>query len=585
MLSKSSFKINNIQKKIVFYIVAITVPMFIVSLYLIQDFVSTRLTRSEYRQAQLINLNILKNTENFINRTSSFTEKAAYLITADPQHFEKVLPFLEEHVRNDSAVFGSALALEPGSPLKKTYCKYFYKSDGMIKEKWLMPPAYDYLHSDWYHKVKMSHKPVWSEPYFDKGGGEVYMSTFSYPILDLHHRFLGIVTADIALNTLSKAIQQLTHDNSKQVFLVSKKGFLLSSHDTSFNLKHTIFDYAGFIGSNELKKAGEDMTHGISGTYKIELPDGRYTLYTMYIPQTAWTIGIFMKDSVLFKPLNKLKRNLLFIMLADILLILIMILIVSNQLKKRVAEEEKMKNEFFLASRIQQQFLPKKGEVAAKGVSLSGMMLPAKEVGGDFYGYKIFEEKIIFYVGDVSGKGVPASLFMMASQMLIEDAVDEQCDPAYVLNKVNRKLSQISTSGMFATMIIGRLDLQNNEFTFSSAGHPPFIIVDNGAVFSPLAPFAPPIATFGDYNYQNHRIALGINSTIVAFSDGVSEAENLKKEFFGTVPVAKILQDNPNLTAKEMKDLLLQNIQKFTRGAEQNDDITLVVVKRAGKKG
>ncbi len=580
MLSGSSFKLNNIQKKIVFFIVVITVPMFLVSLYLIQNFVSTRLTRSEYRQAQLTSLNTLKSIEDFINRTSSFTEKAAYMIASDSRRYEKILPFLKKHVQTDSAVFGSALALDPDGPLKKVYCKYFYKTGGAVKEKWLMPPAYDYLSSGWYHKVKTSGRPAWSEPYFDKGGGEIYMSTFSWPVTDMHHRFLGIVTADIALNTLSKAIQHLRHNGAEQIVLVSKKGFLLSAQDTGFNLKHTIFDYARFVGSKVLEKAGRDMTRGISGTYKIKLPDGLYTLYTMYIPQTSWTIGIFMKNSVLFQPLNKLKRSLFFIMLADIFLILIMVLIVSNQLKKKVAEEEKIKNDFILASRIQQQFLPKKGEVSGKGISLSGEMLPAKEVGGDFYGYKILNDKILFYVGDVSGKGVPASLFMMASQMLIEDAIDEQCNPAYVLNKVNRKLSQISTSGMFATLIIGVLETKSNRLIFSVAGHPPFIINNRGAVFSPVTTFAPPVATFGDFNYQNSQVELESDTTIVAFSDGVSEAENAKKEFFGTEPVARALQEIQNLTAREIKDRILQNIKKFTRGAGQNDDITLVVVKK-----
>ena len=140
MLSKSSFKINNIQKKIVFYIVAITVPMFIVSLYLIQEFVSSELTKSEYRQAQLINLNTLKNIEGFLNKTSAFTVKAATLIESDPENYQKTLPFLKENIEKDPSVFGSALALDPSSPLKKLYCKYYYRSGDSIREKWLMPP-------------------------------------------------------------------------------------------------------------------------------------------------------------------------------------------------------------------------------------------------------------------------------------------------------------------------------------------------------------------------------------------------------------------------------------------------------------
>jgi sigma-B regulation protein RsbU (phosphoserine phosphatase) len=579
MLSKSSFKINNIQKEIVFYIIAITIPMFLISLYYIQKTASTELTKSEYRQAQLINLNTLKNIENFLNKTSAFTVKAAYMITSNPEYYKKILPFLKENIERDPTVYGSALALEPDSPLKKLYCKYFYRGKDSLREKWLMPPKYDYLHSAWYYKVKQSGKPAWSEPYFDKGGGEVYMSTYSYPVFDLKHHFLGVVTADVKLNTLSRKIQQLAKNKVEHIFLVSKSGFLLSHPNRKFNLKQTIFKYADFIGSRELKTAGEDMIRGKSGTYSIRLPDGKYTLYTMYVSQTAWSIGIFLKDKILFRPLDKLKRWLLLIMFVDIVLILLMVLIVSNKLKKNVAREEKIKNEFILASRIQQQFLPEKEEIEEKHFTLSGVMLPAKEVGGDFYGYKMIKEKIIFYVGDVSGKGVPASLFMMASQMLIEDAIDEKCDPAYVLDKVNKKLSNISTTGMFATMIVGMIDLTTMELTFSVAGHPPFIINANGAIYSPLTIFAPPVATFEDFTYQNSKIKLKENTTIVAFSDGVSEAENSKREFFGTERIARTLLNMENESVVAIKGKLLKDIQAFTRGQEQSDDLTIVVVR------
>ncbi len=579
MLSKSPFKIKNIQRKIVFYIVVITIPMFLGSLYLVQDFVTNELTRSEFRQAKLINISTLNKIESFLDSTSAFTIKAAYMITSDPENYRKVLPFLKENVRKNPQVFGSALALEPTGPLKKRYCKYFYRNHDSIREKWLMPPQYDYLHYAWYYKVKQTLKPSWSEPYFDKGGGEVYMSTYSYPVFDLKKHFLGVVTADVELNTLSREIQQLAKNKSGHIFLVSKTGFLLSHPNQRFNLKQTIFKYANYIGSKELKKAAHDMVNGKSGVYSIYLPDGKYTLYTMYIKQTDWSIGILLKNSTLFKPLKQLKTNLLFITAAGILLILIMVTIVSNQLKKNVAREERIKNEFMLASRIQQQFLPKKREVEGQKFELSGVMIPAREVGGDFYGYKTIGEKIIFYVGDVSGKGVPASLFMMASQMLIEDAIDEKCNPAFVLDKVNRKLSEIITTGMFATMIVGMIDLKTRELTFSVAGHPPFIINTNGAVFSPVTVFAPPIAVFKEQTYQNSQITLGKNTTIVAFSDGVSEAENARKELFGTERIARSLQNIQTLNATTIKDKLIKDIRAFVDGQEQSDDLTIVVVK------
>ncbi len=575
-----TFKVDNIQKKIVLYIVIITIPMFLISLFIIQNYVSSELEKSEQRQAKLINMNTLKNIENFLNRTSSFTLEASYMIKANPKNYEITLPFLKESIGKDSSLFGSALALDPDNYLHKSYCKYFYRGKNSLNEKWLMPPSYNYSKFDWFTKPKKQNKPIWSEPYFDKGGGEVYMSTYSCPIYDQANQFLGVVTADVELSTLSKKIQQLNKGKDGKIFLVSKNGFFLSHPDSNFNLKQDIFAYAKVVDSKTLIKAGNDIKEGKSGIYNVSLPDGDYTLYTMYVSRTSWSIGIFLKNSVLFKSLRELKFYLLMIMLADILLILTMVVLVSTQLKKSVAKEEKAKHELKLASDIQQHFLPKINKLNDSDFSLSGLMIPAKEVGGDFYGYRQVNQKLIFYVGDVSGKGVPASLFMMAAQMLMEDAMDDSDDPACLLNRINQKILRISTTEMFATMIVGVINFENNIMTYAIAGHPPFIIKSGGGVFSPIPIYALPVAAFEDIEYKNQQVQLEKGASIIAFSDGVSEAENARLELYDTDRIAEVLQACPeSADTSVIKEQLLNSIRKYTNGHEQNDDITIVVVK------
>jgi sigma-B regulation protein RsbU (phosphoserine phosphatase) len=525
-------------------------------------------------------MHTLKSIEDFLDETSNFTMEAAYMIKANPENYETILPFLKDNIQLDSSLFGSALALDSEAYLHKSYCKYFYRGKDSINEKWLMPPAYDYSKSDWFIKPKTQKNSVWSEPYFDKGGGEVYMSTYSYPILDRKDDFIGVVTADVELNTLSKRIQQLNKGKEEKIFLVSKSGFFLSHPDKKFNLKKDIFDYAKAIDSEALIKAGNDIKVGKPGIYSINLPEGNYTLYTMYVSRTSWSIGILLKNSVLFKSLKELKIYLLIIMLADILLILIMVVLVSSQLKKSVAKEEKAKHELELASKIQQHFLPKVNKLKDSDFSLSGLMIPAKEVGGDFYGYRQVDEKLIFYVGDVSGKGVPASLFMMAAQMLMEDAMDESCDPAFILNRVNQKILKISTTGMFATMIVGVINFDSNLMTYAIAGHPPFVIKSGKGVFSPIPIYALPVAAFEGIIYENQEVQLEKGSSIIAFSDGVSEAENVRLELYDTDRVAMVLQASAeDDDALAIKDQLLKSIRKYTNGHEQNDDLTIVVVK------
>ena len=569
---------DNIQKKIVFYIVAITIPLFLISFYLTQNYVEKELKRSSLQKAHIINLKTIKTINNFLSNTSEFTKQASYMIKIDSKNFRKILPFLKKSIKNLPSAFGSALAIDPDSSLKQTYCKYYYKYKNFIREKYLLPPKYNYLNSSWYKDVKKSHKPIWSEPYFDKGGGEVFMTTYSFPIEDLQNEFLGVITVDVKLDMLDKKIQNLTKMSEGFVFVVSKEGLILSHPDKRYSLKKSIYDYAKDTNSKNLLKAYKKMKKNEAGVYNISLNSEGYTLYTMYIPQTSWTVGVVLKDSILFKPLNDLKKRLIFIVFIGILLILVMVVIVSNQLKKSVAKDEKIKNELELASRIQQSFLPKQNSIKKENFCLSGIMKSAKEVGGDFYGYKESDDKLLFYVGDVSGKGVPASLFMMASVMLIEDAMDNSFDPSYIVQRVNNKLCEISSQGMFATLVVGVIDLKTKELTFSTAGHPPFLVKGKSTIYTPIPAFYPPIATYEDLKYENKTIKLQKESTLVVFTDGVNEAENRKKELYGMENLTKELFNIKEKDADIIKEKLLQDIKLFTKGEEQSDDLTMIII-------
>ncbi len=227
------------------------------------------------------------------------------------------------------------------------------------------------------------------------------------------------------------------------------------------------------------------------------------------------------------------------------------------------AKDEKIKNELELASRIQRSFLPKCNSISKDNFNLSGVMKPAKEVGGDFYGYKESDGKLLFYVGDVSGKGVPASLFMMASVMLIEDAMDNSFDPSRIIQIVNNKLCKISSQGMFATLVVGVIDLKTKELTFSNAGHPPFLVKEENLIYTPIPTFCPPIATFEDLEYENRVLKLNKNSIIVVFTGGVNEAENSKKEFYGMENLTNELLSIKDTDAEIIKDKLFQKIKLF----------------------
>jgi sigma-B regulation protein RsbU (phosphoserine phosphatase) len=207
-------------------------------------------------------------------------------------------------------------------------------------------------------------------------------------------------------------------------------------------------------------------------------------------------------------------------------------------------------------------------------------MQPAKQIGGDFYGYREAEGKLLFYLGDVSGKGVPASLFMMASHVLIETTLDESLDPAHILCRTSEKLCTLGRQRMFATMLVGVLDPEENTLTFALAGHPPPIIKEGDALYSPLAKFLPPVGVFDTVAYENQTIQLSKTTLILSFTDGVTEAMNRAGDLFGVERLTQVLK---NLTPATDPPTIRQKIQDavahFVKGNTPSDDLTLVAIR------
>jgi sigma-B regulation protein RsbU (phosphoserine phosphatase) len=131
---------------------------------------------------------------------------------------------------------------------------------------------------------------------------------------------------------------------------------------------------------------------------------------------------------------------------------------------------------------------------------------------------------------------------------------------------------------MFATLVIGVIDLKTKELSFSTAGHPPFLVKDENSIYTPIPAFYPPIATFEDLAYENRVIKLNQNTTIVVFSDGVNEAENRKKELYGMENLTKELVAIEVSKTEAIKEKLLKKIKLFTKGEEQSDDLTMIVI-------
>jgi serine phosphatase RsbU (regulator of sigma subunit) len=201
-------------------------------------------------------------------------------------------------------------------------------------------------------------------------------------------------------------------------------------------------------------------------------------------------------------------------------------------------------------------------------------------VGGDLYGYVLIEDKLYFALGDVSGKGVPASLFMAQATRLFRTLAAQGMMPAKMATQMNDALSgDDNERGMFVTMFIGLLDLTTGHLDFCNAGHnPPVLIGDGTAEFIEMIPNAP-IGLWPDMEFEGEEIADITNRPLFVYTDGLNEAENRQQEQFSDEKLLEILQTTPFENSAMTIEMLLAEVEKHRDGAEPNDDLTMLCVK------
>ncbi len=247
-----------------------------------------------------------------------------------------------------------------------------------------------------------------------------------------------------------------------------------------------------------------------------------------------------------------------------------------------------MKNaaELNVATNIQQSMLPcifpafpERDEF-----DIYAMMNPAKEVGGDFYDFFMVDEShLAMVIADVSGKGVPAALFMVIGKTLIKDHTQPGEDLGAVFSQVNNLLCESNSEGMFITAFEGVLDLNTGELKFVNAGHEmPFICRKGEAfeVYKPLSGFV--LAGMEDTRYRSGSLMLEAGDKIFQYTDGVTEATNAKSELYGMERLREILGENSKKTPAEILPAVKQDIDKFVGNAPQFDDITMICMEYRG---
>ena len=251
----------------------------------------------------------------------------------------------------------------------------------------------------------------------------------------------------------------------------------------------------------------------------------------------------------------------------------------ARRMAEMKAAQERIESELRIARDIQMSMVPSIFP-ECEGLDMFAQMTPAKEVGGDMYGYVLLGDKLYFAVGDVSGKGVPASLFMAQATRLFRTLAAQGMMPAEICTRMNNALNEDNEQGMFVTMFLGLLDLQTGHLNFCNAGHNPPIIGggDNQGDFLEMQANAP-IGLFPDLEYEGEEIDSVKGRALFIYTDGLNEAENPQQEQFGDSRLLDILRQTRYESGRQVIDSLKAEVETHRAGAEPNDDLTMMCLK------
>jgi len=250
-----------------------------------------------------------------------------------------------------------------------------------------------------------------------------------------------------------------------------------------------------------------------------------------------------------------------------------------DQLEETTAAKERIESDLRIARNIQMSMVPSLFP-ERDDLDLFASMTPAKEVGGDLYGYLLLGDLLYFCLGDVSGKGVPASLFMAQATRLFRTLAAQKKQPAEIATQINDALSgDDNEQGMFVTMFIGLVDLTTGHLHFCNAGHNPPVLIDDGKTeFLEMIPNLP-IGLMPEFEYEGEEIADISNRPLFVYTDGLNEAENRQQDQFTDERLLEILETTPFESSKQTIELLASEVEKHRDGADPNDDLTMLCVK------
>lgn len=578
--------------------------------------------------------------ESVLGTVSRACENLARHLENRPAGEQEPEAMLRRVLEDTPEIFGAGIAFErgvlPGS--QRPRVSYLHRDGTAIKA---IPPQTDfgYQTRDWYQFARELERGSWSEPYYDRGGADILMATYSVPFYagaGEERRLAGVVLVDISLDWLTQAMGGIKVLETGYAFLLSRNGAIVTHPFTDHIMNETIFSLAEAVGDAGLRETGRAMQRGESGFVPYRgFAGAPARLYYGPIPAAGWSLAIVFPESELFAGVRDLTRTVAVLGVLGILLIVLAVVVIARSITQPLhslaiaagrmsggdfdvqlpaqtagdevgdlsrafaamqrdlqihirdlvattSAKERIEGELSIAHDIQMSILPKMLPPFPdrEEFNLFAVVEPAKEVGGDFYDFfQLDEDHLCLVIADVSGKGVPASLFMAVTKTLIKATAKVGLSPAEILCQVNDQISRDNDQSMFVTVFCAVLDLRSGAMVYTNAGHnPPVLIPYRGDPHYLPKTRQLVVGAMEGFPYRAESMLMAPGDRLLLYTDGVTEAMNLQDELYAE---ERLLAVSGELCREPIDGIVrgtVASIKEFAGAAPQSDDITIMAV-------
>ena len=600
--------------------------------------VSRRYVREEaiLRATQVVENSVLR-LNNILEDVQLSADNLEWLVYRHLDEPELMKEYSRITVQGNPVLSGCSISFEPnffkGHYYYSAYSGYV---GGALETEQEGDEDYQYFYLDWYLQPKLLNQPCWTEPYSDWEQGDAAdrqtqrMVSYCKP-LTTSEGFIGSISLDISLKWLSDNLSPVKPYPHSYSILISRGGTYLVHPDPEKLFYQTIFT-EGLIDPDPAQdELGKSMLDLEAGYRRMEIDGIRSYVFFTPLKATGWSMAIVCPESDIFGRFNRLRWFITMIDLLGLLLLFFScfqvirkamrplsdlarqaediasghfdtvlpenqqpdelgtlsrsfadmqssLVTYMDELTRTTANKVRIEGELQIARNIQMGMLPQVFPPfpERKDIDLYASMVPAREVGGDLYDYFIQGGRLYFCIGDVSGKGVPASLFMTVVQNLFRAAGQQGLLPAEIAHRINETLADRNEQLMFVTMFIGAIDLETGRLDFCNCGHnPPVVLPKGGHPFFLSCKANMSIGILPEAKFEGESVESFMDTPLFLYTDGLNEAENPEHVLFGTDRLLAVLGE-PYTDAETIVKRMQAAISDHVAGADASDDLTML---------